>query len=57
MKHFLSEVESQYVQTSVVSPKFGQIMASILKRLHLIGVLFCFFLFFLVLNFTQLSQA
>jgi len=32
-------------------------MVSILKRLHLISVLFCYFLFFLVLNFTQLSQA
>jgi hypothetical protein len=32
-------------------------MVSILKRLHLISVLFCYFLFFLVLNSTQLSQA
>jgi hypothetical protein len=41
----------------VASPKFRQFMVSILKRLHLISVLFCYFLFFLVLNFTQLSQA
>ena len=27
-----------------------------MKYLHLISVLFCYFLFFLVLNFTQLSQ-
>ena len=32
-------------------------MVSILKCLHLISVLFCYFLFFLVLNFTQLSQS
>jgi hypothetical protein len=57
MNHFLWEVQSQYVQTRVASPKFRQFMVSILKRLHLISVLFCYFLFFLVLNFTQLSQA
>jgi hypothetical protein len=37
--------------------QFIQFIVSILKHLHLISVLFCYFLFFLVLNFTQLSQA
>jgi hypothetical protein len=32
-------------------------MESILKRLHLISVLFCYFLFFLVINFTQLARS
>ena len=54
---FILAVQSQYVQTRVASPKFRQFMVSILERLHLISVLFCYFVFFLVLNFTQLSQA
>ena len=48
---------SMYKQTRVASPKFRQFMVSIVKRLLLISVLFCYFLFFLVLNFTQLSEA
>jgi hypothetical protein len=49
------EKYSHILQTRVASPKFRQFIVSILKRLYLICVLFCYFLFFLVLNFTQLN--
>jgi hypothetical protein len=51
------EKHSHSMYRPELHPKFRQFMISILKRLHLIFVLFCYFLFFLVLNFTQLNQA
>jgi len=44
-------------RVTVCTDQSRQFMASILMCLHLISGLFGYFLFSLVLNFTQLSQA
>ena len=66
-EHFVYFMTNPFTEWTIFFEKYShsmyrpelhlQFLANLLKHLHLISVLFCYFLFFLVLNFTQLSQA